>query len=273
MLRDPGKTDLLYGFEDNTITQHVVMNDVSAASLLATNFDAIYRLAEAIGCVRVRKPENTAEIFDVDNLLRRIDDALGIEVDFPNPYPGETGLKTDRGIVTYRATHALYQAWRICSQVTGGGHDASVVEIGAGSGRTAYYSTKMGIRDYTIVDLPLTCVASANFLGRTIGDDKLSLYGEGTSHLVKITPPAEFLSGVKIFDVLINVDSLTEMDKETAKKYIDYAIRFSKNFISINHEGNEFSVKELIGTASSVRFPYWMRPGYVEEIISTQLAS
>jgi hypothetical protein len=269
LLRDPGKSDLLYGFEDNCVSQTVAMNAISTESLLATCYECIYRLAEAIGCIRIRKPEILTPAPEINDLLERLDDALGFRVEFPNPYPGETGLKTDRGIVTYRAAHAIYQAWRLKRYVEGISNP-SVVEIGAGSGRTGYYARKLGILDYTIVDLPLTCVASANFLGRTLGEDALKLYGEESSSDLKIVPPEAFFQSDKLFDVFLNVDSLTEMAKETAAAYVDHANRRSNRFISINHEMNYFTVKELIGSVPSIRFLYWLRPGYVEEVIETQ---
>jgi len=40
--------------------------------------------------------------------------------------------------------------------------------------------------------------------------------------------------------------------------------------LSINHEGNEYSVAELFDGNEDVtieRFPFWLRNGYVEEII------
>lgn len=41
-------------------------------------------------------------------------------------------------------------------------------------------------------------------------------------------------------------------------------------FISINHEANDFTVAELTSRVRSVRYPYWMRAGYVEELYFCQ---
>ncbi len=62
--------------------------------------------------------------------------------------------------------------------MAGTGPDVRVLEIGAGLGRTAYYAWRAGIRHYTIVDVPLTAVAQADFLGRTLGPEALTLAGE-----------------------------------------------------------------------------------------------
>jgi hypothetical protein len=53
------------------------------------------------------------------------------------------------------AIQAIYQAYRL---VEVAGRDARVVEIGDGMGRTALYAHTLGIRNYTIFDLPLTNV-------------------------------------------------------------------------------------------------------------------
>ena len=106
---------------------------------------------------------------DVDRILDEIEGTLAAPIRFPNPYPGELGLLTvNRGIASFRAIQALYQAWRL-GQLSHGQDDFRVLEIGAGLGRTAYFARALGISDYTIVDIPLTNAAQGYFLGRTLG--------------------------------------------------------------------------------------------------------
>lgn len=61
------------------------------------------------------------------------------------------------------------------------------------------------------------------------------------------------------------------MDPKIAKAYWDKIERSSRMFISINHEVNPFTVKELIDTGTRVasvqRMIYSMRRGYVEELV------
>jgi hypothetical protein len=103
---------------------------------------------------------------------------------------------------------AIYQAWRIFSLVEGN-IEVRVAEIGAGIGRTALYAKKLGVRDYTIVDLPISAVAQANFLSRALGADEVCLFGEDRRG-VRILPPAAFLDGSDHYDIVVNVDSLAK---------------------------------------------------------------
>jgi hypothetical protein len=59
-------------------------------------------------------------------------------------------------------------------------------------GRTAFYAKQFRLRNYTIVDLPMTSVAQANFLGGALGADDVCLFGEDR-HGIRIIPPAAFL--------------------------------------------------------------------------------
>ena len=84
-------------------------------------------------------------------------------------------------------------------------------------------------------------------------------------------PPAEFLTGNEKYDLVINVDSLTEMDPNIARAYWNQIESNTNIFLSINHEAHTLSVRELIDGSTRVveseRAPYWMRRGFVEEVI------
>lgn len=271
LLRDPGATDLFVGFEDNAKSQRVKPFNTAKESMSATQYDKLVTLAEATAAIRLRypRPAPGADLsIEMSEILKSLDATFGTHVEFPNPFPGEAGIDTGRGILTYRAAHALYQAWRI-RQLTQGVSSPRVLEIGAGLGRTAYYAWKLGIRDYTIVDLPLTCVAQADFLGRTLEPRHLQLFGESNAGHIRIMPPAAFLKMHDLYDVAINVDSLTEMAVETAKTYFEHIDRRANMFLSINHEGNAFQARDFYANRQLLRAPYWFRAGYVEELIRT----
>ncbi len=53
-----------------------------------------------------------------------------------------------------------------------------VIELGGGLGKTAFYALKFGIPSYTLVDIPMTLVAQANFLGRQFDPNTISLANE-----------------------------------------------------------------------------------------------
>ena len=225
-------------------------------------------LGRAVGLRRLRHHDQVEpELPDIDELLGKLDRLFGFSIEFPNPFPNEPGLATARGILSYRGPPALYQAWRI-RQLAGSRSNPRVVEIGGGLGRTAYYARRFGITDYTIVDIPMTLVAQANFLGRTLGEDSVALYGEASRDAarVKLLPPAAFFASRRQYDVALNVDSMTEMARDTAQAYCDAIDARATTFLSINHEGLGFTVADLMPGGMFQRSPYWMRPGYVEEL-------
>jgi SAM-dependent methyltransferase len=271
MLRDPRRSDLLFGFE---ILSRTILHWPGAG--LPVYLD-LALLAQATGARRLwnpeylgSHPEHIETYPDVEALLKTIDDAIGFRVTFPNPFPGEKGLPTSRGVASIRAVQALYQAWLIASLIPS--RDGSVLEIGAGTGRTAFYATQLGIMNYTIVDIPMTNVAQANFLGRTLGENRIALYGEpADSSRVRILPTTVFFGAQDRFDLVVNVDSLTEMARETALAYCSEMKTRARTILSINHEYNDFTVRELAseaGLPKGSRHPYWLRRGYVEERFS-----
>jgi hypothetical protein len=226
-------------------------------------------LAEATGVKRRWNPANIKSfpLPSIDELLALIDEGVGHQVVFPNPFPGEIGLFSSRGIISYRSIQAIYQAWRVYHLVNGN-RDARIIEVGAGLGRTAFYAAKFGLHNYEIVDLPLTSVAQGYFLRRSLGPDAICLFKEERSGIA-ILPPLEFLNSDDRYDLVLNADSLTEFDPETASAYCAAIRDRAGVFLSINHEVNPFTVHKLyatIGRPAVSRTPYWMRAGYVEEI-------
>jgi len=276
ILDRPADTDLFYGFDNmfKDFTEQV-RNSPDSRTGLANHFhDLLVTTAEAVGAQRVwnihggamfpnkEKPASD----DIEKILDAISEKIGIDVDFPNPFPDEFGLKTSRGIASDRSIQAIYQAWRI--KQLSHQYGSRVLEIGAGMGRIAYYAHKLGVRDYTIIDLPMTNVSQANFPGRVLSPKHIRLYGEtpvaGTIRIVPITEINNFGD----FDVIANTDSLTEMGHETALAYANYFVERAAVLWSVNHEANEDTVSNLEPLRHRLvgRFPYWLRSGYVEEI-------
>jgi hypothetical protein len=230
--------------------------------------DNLLCLAEAVGAWRLEYPEAAVSgAVDPEDVLRALDSKFGFAVQFPNPFADEVGLATSRGVVSYRAVQALYQAYRI-SELVCRRSSARIAEIGGGLGRTAYYARQFGIRNYAIIDLPMTAVAQGYFLGRTLGADAVSLFGEASSGY-DVLPPMSFLEGTENYDLVINVDSLTEMARDTARAYVGALRERAAIFLSINHEYNAFTVRDILaesGLNATTRMPYWLRRGYVDEV-------
>ena len=268
MLRDPASCDLFYGFENlcRFLLRGQRLEDRKAPQM---TLDAMLALAEAIGDQRCDNPEayrlSAPKRTDPDRLLTRIESALGVNLPVPNPFPREFGLKTERGVISYRVPQAIYQAWRLRT-LTANIRDPRVVEIGPGLGRTAFYARQLGIRDYTLVDVPISCVAQAYFLGRTLGSDTITLEGEAPKPgSISIVSPESFLEAQSSYDVALNADSLTELDQSVAAAYVGAMRERTKMLLSMNHEANAFTVADIVGRAS-YRFPCWLRRGYVEEL-------
>jgi hypothetical protein len=267
ILSDPGATELFWGMDETfpERTAHYRTNPTDQRDLIC---DHLLRLAEAVGALPIWLPESVGPrtvAADVDETITAIERGTGISLKFPNPYPREFGIATTHGVVADRALQAIFQAWRIRDFAKR--HGGKILEIGAGLGRTAYYAREFGIKDYTIVDLPMGLVVQAAFLGRVLDKGALAFPGEaGGSDLIKIVMPTKLLTGNERFDIVLNVDSMTEMDRAYAEAYAAFIASHAKVFISINHEAN-FRVNELepLRSAAVIRTPYWMRPGYVEE--------
>jgi hypothetical protein len=284
ILRDPGTTKLFYGIDNlfDNFRSLLEVTPEAASNYAMACFDGLVRFAEAMGAIRLDNPEGYSHIppfpFEANDVITRIEQVLGQTLSFPNPYPNEFGCLTSKGIVSYRVPQALYQAWRI-KQLLNGIEHPRVLEIGAGLGRTAYYARQLGIEDYTIIDLPFTAVLSGYFLGRCLGGDHILLSGEGApldaQRLIKILTPSAFLAGNDSYDLIINADSLTEMDPAVAKAYWNRIEANGGVFLSINHEVNSFTVKDLIDKGTRIaqvdRMYYWMRDGYVEEVVRFDL--
>jgi hypothetical protein len=258
---------LFYGFDN--LTRTVLSNPTTEERVHGIGmYQDLLQLSEALGARRLWNPEATHReaLPDVDTLLCSIDRVVGFRVDFPNPFPDEVGLATSRGIASYRAVQALYQALRLLSAARDN-TDARVAEIGAGLGRTALYARRFGMRNYTIVDLPMSAVAQAYFLGRALGPDEICLYGEDRPG-IRILPPGAFLNASDRYDVVMNVDSLTEMAHATACAYCEAIKARAALFVSINHELNPFTARDVCGETGMKmlkRTPYWLRRGYVDE--------
>ncbi|MCL2449059.1 MAG: putative sugar O-methyltransferase [Polyangiaceae bacterium] len=240
--------------------------------------DSLSSVAEAMGARRVPYLETPPRqvgahekaLRTVDDIVDQIDGALGMKLTFPNPFPGELGLRSRRGVIGFRAIQAVYQAWRI-AQIAAGKPGFKVMEIGAGLGRTAYFANVFGLQHYTIIDIPLTNAAQGYFLGRVLGPDAVRLNGEDTSERLAVLPAAAIERSTDVYDLIVNVDSWTEMSPKVAEAYWNFAKSAGRAVLSINHEHNLHTVSSLYSRSPGVRatrFPYWPRRGYVEEFIT-----
>ena len=237
--------------------------------------DNLLRLAEGIGAMRLGIPWHQDWLrFSAtkpNDVLDNIDRLVGVRIDFPNPFPNENGLKTDRGVCCYRSLPAIYLAHRV-KQLTAGVDNPKILEIGPGVGRSVYYARRMGLENYSTVDLPFPGgVLQAYFLMRSLGPENITLSGEFSAPgKVHIMTPADFFEGSEHYDLIVNMDSITEFGYPTALKYWNKIKASCHAFLSVNHEIHPYRVCDFArdGSARSYsRHPDWFRPGYVEEVI------
>ncbi|MCK1342250.1 hypothetical protein [Bradyrhizobium sp. CW11] len=289
-LRSPDENTFFWGFDaiakgpPGTIEPHEYviksLNQTEDWQVLYALWlmNGLRSVAEGLGARRVPYVETMPDQVGMhnvsaqttDQILDQIDRALGLKLLFPNPFPNELGLASNRGILGFRSIHAIYQAWRI-AQIAKGRRDFKVMEIGAGLGRTAYFSNMFGVKDYTLLDIPLTNAAQGYFLGRVLGPDAIRLNGEAGPGLLKVMPASNLATCTEKFDLIVNIDSWTEMSRETADSYWQFARRSTNAVLSINHEHNAFTVRDLYSgdpDVTAIRHPYWTRRGYVEELIT-----
>ena len=273
ILRNPGKYNFFYGFENLCVDliKSKRLEDILEPQM---TMDSLLSFCEAAGVITMANPESLRinKSIDPRTAIQLLEGEFGFNLLFPNPFPGEYGIKTNNGIISYRAIQAAYQAWRI-SGIVKNISNPRVLEIGGGLGRTAYYSRLFGINDYTIVDIPISSLAQGDFLGRVLPEKDLSLYGEPgetQNTNIKLIPTETFFSSDRKYDLIINVDSLTEFDMNVAKKYIQKIGEVGTYFLSINHEKNSFTVNSIWKESPSLnklyRNPCWLRRGYVEEL-------
>jgi hypothetical protein len=195
-------------------------------------------------------------------------------VPFPNPFPDEVGLQTSTGIASYRAIQTVYQASLIRSAVDSC-KNKSVIEIGPGMGRAAYYARHLGITDYTTIDLPLGIVAQACFLGATLGPDGIWMPGDELPADGRIKLLVAGQKPDRMFGVAFNSDSMTEMSMPAAMDYLDWLRQHCERFVSANRGDNLFTVADLARKwfAIADRRPYPVEPGYTEEVFIPRKSS
>ena len=267
VLNNPGKTNLFIGFENNVSAKNWTNKTEHMYAL-----DKLLSFAEFLGIQDIYNPEQdniSVKKINIEDLLKKIEKKINIKLNFKNVFPGESGFLTSKGILNEKEIQALYAAYKISKIVN---KNQSILEIGAGLGRTAYYCNLFGIKDYTIVDIPITFLAQANYLGRVLSEKKIVFENELSKkyrNKIKLISPEYFLKNNSKYDLILNCDSLTEINHDIAFSYMKQ-ISKSKFFISINHEKNNFNVSSLIKKFKFKEYSrnlYWLRKGYIEELV------
>jgi len=181
-------------------------------------------------------PTATDLYYGCDNLCRSITQV-------------EPTLFVEAALASGRGRDAARRAEQMAALLAKGSV-SSVVEIGPGMGRAAFFAYRLGIIDYSTIDLPLGIAAQACFLARALGPDKLWFDGEASelaTGKVKLFCAGKLPSGR--YGVALNVDSMTEMPWHVAFGYVRWLGQHADLFLSVNHARNRFTVAELMAFA------------------------
>ena len=275
ILNNPSKYNLFYGFDNNCEFNERNRRFIDYYENDELVIDKILNFAEFLGILRHNNPEHFKIIFkkpNLDILISEIERKINLELEFKNVFPGEKGIQTQKGIISSREIQAIYQAYRI-NEISKKNNFKSILEIGGGLGRTAYYCYKFGIKDLTIVDLLIPRVCQLNYLSRvlneeTILNEKQIKEIDGLEDKIKIISPNYLFNNEEKYDLVFNSDSFTEIDTLSQVKYVNFISENTKYFYSINHECNKNKVSDLFSKKKINEFNknlYWLRKGYLEE--------
>jgi hypothetical protein len=247
--------------------------------------DKLVSLAEAVGGLPVENPEQGPWGVNLhtgqDEIASRIAERLGIDIEPPDIDGGLLKLPTSRGLFGERDANAIFTAWLV-ARIAADRSAHRICEIGAGSGRVAYWSQRLGLKSYTIIDLPHVNVVQGFYLLKAAPDARVRLYGEQPQAEPELTiwphHALDELHGAE-FDLVLNQDSMPEMSSETVADYLRWIRKVCAGaFLSINHESRppygqnlqHVSVPEVVATVGGLklqeRYPYWLRRGYVTEL-------
>lgn len=245
-------------------------------------FEKAVCLAEAVGALPMEHPEHGRWGENLyakpDAVMLAIESELGISIAPPAGASFVAGIKTSLGVFNYRHLNAIYTAHLLSRLVPGG---SAVAEYGGGLGTVGLYCRRMGIRDYTLYDLPITNLFSGNFLINALGSDAVTLFGETPrSDTMKVMPfwtCATAAGGA--YDLSLNQDSFPEIDAGLVRRLLQEIGRSTRGlFVSINHEAQsdmtetekQLNVSNMLkgneGFRSLSRKKYWLREGYAEEV-------
>lgn len=284
------KHSVTHGMTQGLEAYEKIVGDVDIKKQNAAYFmDKLVSLGEALGVLPREYPEagrwGENLYVDIDLLIDRIEEYIGIDIIPPRVSGGLYGIVSKKGLLHFRDINSIYTAWRIWELVKNN-LNPSICEIGGGTGRVAYYCFKLGLRNYTIVDLPYVCILSGYYLIKSLPKGNVTLFGENLedfSNSIKIYPYWSFNGfSENSFDLTLNQDSFPEIHQEIVLAYLREIRKNTKQyFLSINQEGQapqtgpenlQLIVPNLIkdnmenGFERVYRFAYWMREGYIEEL-------
>ena len=136
----------------------------------------------------------------------------------------------------------------------------TILEIGGGLGNMAHYQKKYDpTTKYILLDIPQTLLIQYHFL-YTLGyncvilddsDDINQIISSGDFDMLFILPHHIEKICDDSIDLVVNFDSLVEMNEITIQYYIEHTIRISKYFYTVNKVYNNWNVMLNVFTENS----------------------
>ena len=248
--------------------------NLDRCNIALTYLDKLIALAESIGVLNYESPEygSWGENLhkDVNQLIKDIECVLEINIAPPLGIIHTDGIASSYGVFHYRHINALYCAIRMSKLNPKHG---AVCELGGGLGIAALYARRLGYKDYTLLDLPISCLLAGHYLLHAVGEENICLYGETLREdCIKIMPYWECRNlESKHYEITVNQDSIPEIVDNLVYEYLTQIKRLTKSaFLSINHEYffprtvNNYTLKSG-GFQQIYRSKCWVREGYIEE--------
>jgi hypothetical protein len=244
ILENISQTDITYGYD---------VLHIGGGGCPSVVYIALKKLLNEMNILPIYLENNT---LDIEAILPLIDSKCGFRVEFPEifDYSAHSSIVCSRGKISGRMVYALYYVWNISMNVENIS-EASVLEIGAGTARTAYYAFKFGFKKYTIVDIISTQIVQAHYNLNLLGEDKVSLYGEDNYNncFLNLCPSDKFNYLNETYDIICNFDGLTEYGINIATNYLNKSMLLTKKFLSINHTTNYYSFTDLYSKNKNIK--------------------
>ncbi len=216
-----------------------------------------------------------------EELVAKIEAALGQSIVPETVFDGLFGLLIRGRILHGRDIQALYAAIRAIEASAPA--KPRICEIGGGFGKVAHNAWMLGVRRYSIVDLPTVSAMQYFYLSRTLPGVEVRFRHAGAvadeRDGVNLYFASHMQDGVRLpCDIVLNCDSFPELGDEVCRKYFALIKGWAPLLLSINQEANreirgpddrQSIVGALLpefGFTRLYRFRSWIRKGYVEEL-------
>ena len=277
VLSEPRETDLFYGL-DNAASSIKSRPGGETLEAIIRQIQSMFIELNIAKCPKnpflVAAPKKESEqVVYISKLITLLRAKFPSAVPLPRGFDDSNTSITlpDNLCINMRALNAVYHSIR-ASRLQKSFKCQSIVEIGPGLGRTLLNLYKSG-EICSGLDIPLSIVGQALFFSEACGENIFTLPGEEASETqlsgkISLYVPSQAKECIRKHALVINIDSLTEIDSDTAKHYVSLIKKHSKLFYSVNHERNKFTVSELFQAIDAPpifrTMSHWN--GYVEEI-------